>query len=587
MALSALVERLVQLARSRSAPPPAAAPDNLLEEAVAAAASGAGGRARVICEDLLTRFPRYAAGHHLLGVLQAQNGDSQGALAHLVEAAALAPEWPDAHLALGNVRQLLQDAAGAEASYRRTLALDPAAAGAHYNLALLLRRAGRGDEALQALRRAHELAPERGDMTWDLVQALLTAGVPDEARAAAERTLALAGESADAHKSLGLVHLNLHEAAQALERFHRAAALAPADTEAWLHAGLAARELARLDDALTAYERVLSIAPDHAQARWHRSLVRLLKGEFDRAWTDYEARTLSETWPRRGFPQPRWRGEPLAGKTLLVHSEQGLGDEIMFASCLPEVIAQARHCVIDCHPRLAPIFERSFPSATVHGGHQTDDPAWLARHPAPDYQIPIGSLPLFLRARPGDFSRHAGYLAAHPAKVASWRARLAGLGPGLKVGLSWQGGTQLSRSRLRSLTLEQLLPVLRVEGARFVDLQYTETARERAHLESEHGVRLTHWPDAIADYDETAALASAVDLVVTVCTALVHLTGALGRPAWVMTPYSPEWRYGQAGDGMLWYPSVKLLRQPRYGEWEPVIATVARDLRLAAGARSG
>ena len=184
-----------------------------------------------------------------------------------------------------------------------------------------------------------------------------------------------------------------------------------------------------------------------------------------------------------------------------------------------------------------------------------------------------------LRNRQEDFPRHGGYLRAAPDRTAAWKARLAALGPGLKVGLSWQGGTQLSRSALRSLTLDRLLPVLRVDGVHFVDLQYTDTARERAALERERGISVVHWPEAITDYDETAALVAALDLVVSVCTAVVHLTGALGRPAWVMTPFSPEWRYGRAGGSMAWYPSVRLIRQTGYGVWEPVIATVAEQLK--------
>jgi len=127
--------------------------------------------------------------------------------------------------------------------------------------------------------------------------------------------------------------------------------------------------------------------------------------------------------------------------------------------------------------------------------------------------------------------------------------------------------------------LLELMPVLQVPGVRFVDLQYTDTVRERAALEQAHGPLLVHWPEAIADYDETAALVSAVDLVVTVCTAVVHLAGALGKPAWVMTPFSPEWRYGIAGETMVWYPSVTLIRQQRYGDWSEVLATVAQRLR--------
>jgi tetratricopeptide (TPR) repeat protein len=587
MLLSGLMGSIARLARGWHLPPGGAEAERLLRAATAAAARGDSGVASGICEDILARYPRHAASHHLLGVIVGRDGDLPRARAHIAQAVALAPDWPDAHLAHGNVQQLLGDVSGAETSYRRVLELSPGAASGHYNLAVLLDRAGRKAEALYSLGRAHELDPGRADVTWDLVQRLLEAGDFESAFSAAERTLACGGSSAAAHKALGLVHLWRHEPQSALEHFEGAVALAPADAEAWLHAGIAEQELARLDNALASYERALRLKPDYPQAQWRRSLIRLLKGEFDRAWPDYEVRLVSEERPQRRFPQSRWRGEPLAGKTLLVHAEQGLGDEIMFASCLPDVVAQAGHCVIDCHPGLAPIFRRSFPAATVHGGHQTDDSSWLAECPAPDYQVPIGSLPLLLRRGLGDFPRHAGYLRADPLKVMAWRRRLGGLGPGLNVGLSWQGGTRLSRAQVRSLTLEQLAPVLRLAGVKFIDLQYTDTVRERAALEERYGVKITHWQEAIADYDETAALVAALDLTLSVCTAVVHLAGALGREAWVMTPFSPEWRYGQAGEGMIWYPSVKLVRQPRYGEWEPVIVAIGRQLAQRASGDAG
>ena len=584
--MSALTHLFARLARGRRKPVSAAEADAMLREAEEAAARGDSDAARGICATILARFPRHAASQHLLGVIHGRDGDLVRARAHIAQAVALAPDWPDAHLGHGNIQQLLGDAPRAEASYRRALELDPGAAPAHYNLAVLLERAGRTEEALQSLRRAHELDPGRAEVTWDLVRRLLDAGELVAARSAAERTLARSTGSAAAHKASGLVHLIRHEPQLALERFEGAAALAPDDAEAWLHAGIAAQELARLDDAFAAYERALQIRPDYPQALWRRSLVRLLKGEFERGWPDYEVRLVSDGSPRRRFLQPRWQGEPLAGRTLLVHAEQGLGDEIMFASCLPELIAEARHCVIDCHPKLAAIFQRSFPAASVHGGVQSEDISWLGAYPAPDYQIPAGSVPLIRRNQAGEFPRHAGYLRADPLKVAAWKTRLGSLGRGLKVGISWRGGTPLSRAQLRSLTLEQLLPVLRLAGVRFIDLQYTDTAGERAALEERSGVTIAHWPEALADYDETAALVGALDLTLSVCTAVVHLAGALGKEAWVMTPFSPEWRYGQAGERMIWYPSVTLVRQPRYGEWAPVIAVIERRLaqRAAGGA---
>ncbi len=593
MLLASLINDLLR--RSRGSRDAAIEADRLWDRARAARARGDIRGARAICEATLVRFASHARSHHLLGVILAHEGTIGGtiggelarSLHHLERAAALAPEWPDAHLACGNVHQLVGDARAAEASYRRAIELDAGAAGAHYSLAVMLRLAGRKEEALACYLRAHELDQAGGEIVWDLVQLLLDLNQLGRARTVAEETLARNATSAPAHKALGLAYLHLHEPQLALAHFERSGALAPGDAESLLHQGIAAQELARLDDALAAYEQAIRVKPDYAQAQWRRSLIRLSKGEFESGWIDYDVRHLSEDRPRRQFPQPRWQGEPLAGKTLLVYGEQGLGDEIMFASCLPEVIARAQHCVIDCHPRLAPLFGRSFPGAAVHAGLQTDDPSWLQDHPAPDYQIAIGSLPAMLRNRPEDFPRHTGYLQADPRKAEAWKDRLDTLGRGLKVGLSWQGGTSVSRARLRSLTLEQLLPVLQVPGVDFIDLQYTDTARERAVFERDRGIRVVHWPEAIADYDETAALITALDLTLSVCTAVVHLTGALGRPARVMTPYSPEWRYGHAGERMVWYPSVKLVRQPRYGDWEPVIDTIARELALLRAAQGG
>jgi hypothetical protein len=268
--------------------------------------------------------------------------------------------------------------------------------------------------------------------------------------------------------------------------------------------------------------------------------------------------------------------------TLLVYAEQGIGDEILFASCLPEVVAAARHCVIDCAPKLAALFQRSFPTATVRGGYQTDPVDW-ARSLGVDLQIPAGSLPLHLRREASGFPAHAGYLRADAGKVDRWRDRLRALGPGRTIGLSWRGGTARTRAERRSITLAELAPVLGLPGFHFVSLQYDQdAAAEVTDFGSKFGRLIHHWPDAIDDFDETAALVTALDGVVSVCTAVVHLAGALGRPAWVMTPRVPEWRYGAQGERMPWYPSVRLVRQVASGDWTPVVDAIRQDLLSGA-----
>jgi len=284
------------------------------------------------------------------------------------------------------------------------------------------------------------------------------------------------------------------------------------------------------------------------------------------------------------IPFAPWKGEPLEGKTLLISAEQGLGDQIMFSSCLPEVVGRAQQVILECDHRLAGLLQRSFPAVRVIGSRQEMTPPWLREVGHPDYHLRAGDLPGFFRTRLDDFPRHDGYLRADPARVAHWKARLAALGAGRMIGLSWRGGTRGTRRSLRSLGLSDLLPILRIPGLRFVSLQYGDCAEDLEALRRETGIEVAHWPEAIADYEETAALCVALDLTVSVCTSVIHLNGALGRPVWVMVPAVAEWRYGVAGETMPWYPSVRLIRQAATGAWAEGFAQVARDLEARFGA---
>jgi len=239
--------------------------------------------------------------------------------------------------------------------------------------------------------------------------------------------------------------------------------------------------------------------------------------------------------------------------------------------------------VLECDTKLEAIFQRSFPQCAVVSRQRTLANDWVTRlEPKPDLQAAAGSLARCFRRSIEEFPAHRGFLKADPGSVSGWRATLEGLGPGLKIGLSWQGGVGYTGKTRRSLSLEQLLPVLRLPGIQFVNLQYTDARQEMSELESRHSVRVHHWQQAIDDYDQTAALVCALDGVLTVCTAIVHLTGALGRPALVMVPFGADWRYGATGERMAWYPSVRLLRQQRVAEWNDVLHEVSR--RLLAGA---
>jgi tetratricopeptide (TPR) repeat protein len=483
----------------------------------------------------------------------------------------------------GRALQAKGELARAQLRYEKSLALDPRDAARWTALGKLLRDRGQLRLACSCYRAAYELDPAAPGSLRRFTGALVEAELADEALAIATDAAARATQSFEAQLSLGYVHLKRHEPEAALACCEAAARLGDGDAELLDLRGAALQELGRLGEALASYEQAADLQPRNPLYAFHRGLVRLLLGDFARGWQDYELRLADAGAVQRPRAAAPWDGTPLAGRTLLVYREQGLGDEIMFASILPELIGAGAHCVVECEPRLAGLFRRSFPAVEVIASR--DDRA-LPERPGGrriDFEIAAGSLPLHLRRAASAFPRHTGYLDADPTRVARWRERLVALGPGLKVGLSWTGGVRKTRRGLRSLDLARLMPALACPGVRFVSLQYTpEAAAEVARLAEEHGVHIQHWPDAISDYEDTAALACALDLVVSVCTSLVHLCGALGREVWVMAPHSPEWRYGASGDTMAWYPSARMFRQPGFAQWQPVIGAVAAALRERA-----
>ncbi|HUG76418.1 MAG TPA: tetratricopeptide repeat protein [Burkholderiales bacterium] len=504
----------------------------------------------------------------------------------------------------------------AEAAWREALAADARQLEAWIRLGDLLRLGGRLEESLACLERAVELDEESAAAQIALGMALREKGRTHAAVERFELALRLDPANAQAHQQLGEILRYENRIAEAERRFREGLKARPGEPRLLVDLGMALADQMRYDEAFACIgealardarwplalaakgilldltgrsseaERLLGAAleaaPGDADLGYNLAICRLRHARFAEGWQGFELRRQKENFVGRyrRFPFPEWQGEPLEGNTILVYPEQGLGDEIMYASCIPDLEARARHVVLECNPKLGELLARSFPRSTVIARSRTMANDWVNHlEPAPGLQAPIGSLPLRFRTRAQDFPAHRGFLAADPAKVAKWRSRLDALGPGRRIGLSWQGGVGHTGRARRSFTLEALLPVLRLPGVHFVSLQYTPEAKSEAEaLRARHGVALHHWQEAIDDYDETAGLVCALDSVLTVCTAIVHLTGALGRPALVMVPFGSDWRYGASGDRMPWYPSVRLVRQSRIGDWSDVLATVRASL---------
>jgi tetratricopeptide (TPR) repeat protein len=456
---------------------------------------------------------------------------------------------------------------------------------AHFNLALAAQRLGDFARARTDLKRVIALRPEHAEAYNALGAIELECGDSVEAVACFERAVNLAPAYAAAHNNLGYVLFrDLGHYRRGAQHIQTALDLNPADSNAWCNQTIVLSHQGRLDELISVCDQLLAAKPQLHEARLNRALAQLKRGRYEAAWPDYEARKqVRSNYIPRPYTYPEWGGEPLTGKRMLIYAEQGLGDEIMFASCLPDVLRKAESCVIECSARLAPLFQRSFPSAQVHAGSQADnDTAWLRQYEPIDVQAAIGSLPQFLRHHVADFPQHRGYLRADASRAAYWRAALDALGPGIKIGISWRGGMPSTRRDLRSMKLVEWLPLLQCPDSHFVSLQYGDVAREIESFKAEHLLSLHHWEQAHRDYDETAGLIDALDLVISVQTAVVHLGGALGKQTWVMVPAVPEWRYLQQGSSMPWYPSVRLFRQEREGEWQPVVEALAEELRRAA-----
>ena len=425
---------------------------------------------------------------------------------------------------------------------------------------------------------ALERLPNSVDCRIDQCATLHILGRFEEALAAMEAALAIDPRHKVARHNRGLILRELARLDEADAAIREALVCDENYHDARASLAMILIEQGRLEEAAQAVAAVAAANPQHANMRWNRAVLQLLRGEFAPGWNDYECRLERPEHYRRPYRFPRWDGQPLAGASLLIAAEQGLGDEILFASCFNEAMERAGHCVIECEPRLQGLFARSFPSARVVGSKLESEPGWLKEGTDVEAQIPAGSLPGMFRNGVTQFPSHHGYLAADPLQVDAWRGRLDGLGTGLKVGIAWTGGAMKTRRSSRSLALEQWLPILRMNGAHFVSLQYMDSHAEIEQLAAAHGLEVHDWLERNADYDGTAALVSALDLVITVTTALVHLSGALGKPVWVLVPANPEWRYMASGTTSPWYPSARLFRQERLNDWSPVIDDVVAAL---------
>ena len=348
----------------------------------------------------------------------------------------------------------------------------------------------------------------------------------------------------------------------------------------------APKNLGDLETARLCFERALALEPDHANTRWNRSLCLLALGRLAEGWADYDWRWKAALAGfERPFVQPFWDGSDLQGKTILVWMEQGLGDQITFASMLPDLLRAGAHCIVECEPRLVQLLARSFPGTEVVA--RTTPPDSRTLQPDIQFQIAAGSLAPLLRPSLESFPQRRGYLAPDPVEIGRSKARLDSLGDGLKVGICWRSSLSGGMRAMHYPQLNQWGPILATPGVKFVNLQYDQCDEELHEAERLFGTRVHVWDDTDLknDLDGVAALISTLDLVISARTSVASMAGAAGASTLVVCRGASDW-WGLGTDHCPWLPSVRAFSCGAYDPWEPVIASIASEVGQLAEAKS-
>jgi tetratricopeptide (TPR) repeat protein len=506
-------------------------------------------------------------------------GQIDQAIEGYAQAARLAPYVAELHNNLGALLEQSGRLEEAQASLLRALECDPGYPDAHYNLGNLFQVRRQWDRAIDCYRQALSLRGDYVEAQCNLGNALRERGELDEALRWLESAVRLSPDSVPAISNLGVVLQELGRLDEALRYCRRAVELAPGRGVLHVNLGTVYKDLGDPAAAIACCQRALAIDSHDPQALFSRGTARLALGDFG-GWADCEQRVRCEQFDTRHFSQPQWDGSPLGQRTLLVHSEQGLGDTLQFVRYVRLAAERGGRVVLAPQGALVPLLRAS------------GVPNVLAQdEPLPPFEVhaPLLSLPLIFGTELASIPADVPYLAADERRVEQWRAILDAH-PGLKVGIVWQGRRSYRRDRLRSVPLSEFAPLADVPGVQLFSLQkgpgseqLTESLAARLHIVDLAG-SLDNEGSAFMD---TAAVMKCLDLVITTDTAAAHLAGALAVPVWVALGFSPEWRWMLDREDSPWYPTMRLFRQAKLGQWGDVFARMADELRKkAVGDRS-
>ncbi|MBC7859932.1 MAG: glycosyltransferase family protein [Burkholderiaceae bacterium] len=521
-------------------PAPALSPATIaisvkLQRAIAAHQQGDLQQAGLLYLEILEVEPNNFDALHLLGVYALQSGDAQAACDLIGRAVEVDPNEALAFSNLGVARQRMRRFDDALRAYQSALRINPEHQAALSNCGSTLQEMQRHGEAIAFFERALRVKPDYAEALSNLGNSLIALKRPEEALIVLDRALEL-------------------NQAYVAALFNRANAL---------------QYLNRPDEAILSYRRALLIDPGHVDANFNDGVCRLLNGDFENGFRQYEWRWRKEAYLplKQEFGAHLWLGAPdLQGKTILVYSEQGLGDTIQFCRYVKLLAGLGAKVIVRVQPALKSLLS-GLPGAQQVLGTGEALPAF-------DFHCPLMSLPLAFQTRLDTVPAEPSYLAADPARVAAWQAKL---GPKTlpRIGLAWAGSAGHDNDAARSIPLLTLMRLVG-ENAQYVSIQKDLGALDRLLLARQSA--LLHFAEAQTDFAETAALIANLDLVVTVDTSVAHLAAAMGKPVWILLPWAPDWRWMLERADSPWYPSATLVRQPKAGDWDSVLARVAAQI---------
>jgi len=520
-------------------------------------------------DSALRLKPAFAGAHNSRGIALRALSRHDAALASFDAALAIKPAYAEAWYNRALTAHDLKQHAMAAENCARALSILPTYAEAWNLRGLALQEMGRTDDALESYRRALNINPALAEAHNNRGVALQSARRYAQALESYDAAIALDPLAARTWSNRGAALDHLHRYDEALGSYDRAVALDPTFVNAWNNRGVALAAAGRRLEAITSYDQAIAADADNADAHWNKSICHLQLGDFSAGWALHEWRWKSSEikLEHRHFLQPLWLGaEPVAGKTVLLHADQGFGDAIQFCRYARLAAERGARVVLEVRKPLVPLMQglRGVAAVVTYG----------EALPPFDMHCPLGSLPCAFHTDLTNIPNPEGYLRADTAKLNFWRSRLsARVKP--RVGLAWSGNTQHKNDHNRSIALKDLCAALPA-GLEYLVLQKDVTAAEREVLDARGEIR--HFSADISDFSDTAALCALVDIVISVDTSVAHLAGALARPVWIMLPFNPDWRWLLERRDSPWYATARLYRQPRPGDWASVLAEVSTDL---------